>query len=58
MNNLEETVSIDVSMARFQMCLRCPSLDKETRGCMECGCFMPMKVKLVDSECPLDKWQA
>jgi hypothetical protein len=49
-------VPIELSTTRLQICFRCPSLDKEDRRCMECGCAVPTKVLLEDEMCPLEKW--
>ena len=41
---------------RYAICEQCPSLIKLTKQCKECGCFMPLKVKLINAVCPLGKW--
>ena len=43
------------SEKRWEICETCPSLIRFNR-CKECGCFMKIKTKLVNSSCPLDKW--
>lgn len=42
--------------ARLAICSGCPRLIKSLQICKECGCFMPAKVWLLDSWCPLCKW--
>ena len=41
---------------RLAFCSECPRLIKRVQLCKECGCFMPAKVWLLDSWCPLAKW--
>lgn len=47
-------VSDDVRNTRWSTCTTCPSL-KDDR-CVECGCFMKVKVAFVTSKCPIGKW--
>jgi hypothetical protein len=42
--------------ARFDICLDCDELIRLTKQCKQCGCVMPLKVKLKKAECPLGKW--
>jgi hypothetical protein len=44
------------SNKRMAICETCPSLLKATHQCKECGCFMKLKTKLKNAECPLGKW--
>jgi hypothetical protein len=46
----------DVAKKRIEICVECPSLIKLTKTCKECGCFMTAKTKLLNVECPLNKW--
>lgn len=39
------------------ICEQCPHL-LITKQCSQCGCVMPLKVKLPYAECPLGKWTA
>lgn len=41
---------------RMKMCLQCEHFFKPTRQCTKCGCFMPVKVRLKNSSCPVKKW--
>jgi hypothetical protein len=43
---------------RLSICRECPELLKATLQCKKCGCFMPAKVKLTASACPLGKWNS
>lgn len=39
---------------RWSTCESCPRLQNDR--CLECGCFMKVKVAFVTSKCPLEKW--
>ncbi len=47
-------VSDEVRTTRWSTCLGCPQLQNDR--CLECGCFMKVKVAFVTSQCPLGKW--
>ena len=44
------------AIERMKMCLQCEHFFKPTRQCKKCGCFMPVKVRLPGSSCPVKKW--
>lgn len=48
-------VDDDVRTTRWSICTSCPRLTEKDR-CLECGCFMKVKVAFVTSKCPLEKW--
>ena len=39
---------------RLDICNKCEHFFIEI--CKKCGCIMPLKVKLKESSCPLNKW--
>lgn len=39
---------------RWSTCVSCPRLQNDR--CLECGCFMKVKVAFVTSKCPIEKW--
>jgi hypothetical protein len=43
-----------VKQYRWSVCQECPQLQNDR--CLECGCFMKVKVAFVTSNCPLGKW--
>lgn len=43
-----------VRETRWETCQLCPRL--QDNRCLECGCFMKVKVAFVTSKCPLGKW--
>jgi hypothetical protein len=45
-----------VSKKRLDICIKCPEFFELTKQCKKCGCFMVLKTKLQDAECPLGKW--
>lgn len=49
-------VADEVKDQRLAICLECPRLIKATKQCKECGCFMDVKARLFDADCPLGKW--
>lgn len=49
-------VSDIVAKERLEICSKCPRFIKTTTQCKECGCFMNMKTKLPNAECPIGKW--
>lgn len=46
----------EVSEKRYSICLTCPEFLKATKQCKKCGCFMALKTKLENAECPIGKW--
>jgi hypothetical protein len=46
-----------VAQARYDVCKQCDKFITTTKQCGKCWCFMPAKVKFINSECPLDKWK-
>lgn len=42
---------------RYSICKECPFFVSLTRQCLKCGCYMPEKVKLSNSFCPIGKWE-
>lgn len=47
-------VDDDVRENRWSTCQSCPRLQNDR--CLECGCFMKIKVAFKTSVCPLGKW--
>lgn len=43
-----------IRMNRAKHCNEC--LEKNTFTCGECGCFLQLKLRVKDEECPLGKW--
>jgi len=49
---------MSVSDERLKICKACEHFIKTTTTCKKCGCFMIIKTKLVNSECPIGKWKS
>lgn len=45
----------EVISKRISICESCPSF-LVTKQCKECGCFMPIKTKLLYAQCPRGLW--
>jgi protein-arginine kinase activator protein McsA len=46
----------ELSKKRINICNSCEFLFKPTKQCKKCGCFMPAKVLLEQSKCPIGEW--
>jgi len=51
-----ENIDKNLAKNRQSICDNCPFYDNASKTCAECGCYMPKKTLLVNSECPLGKW--
>jgi len=47
--------SPQVAVDRLSICSSC-EFYKITTQCSKCGCFMPLKTKLAEAQCPVGKW--
>jgi hypothetical protein len=41
---------------RMNTCRECEHFIKLTKQCGKCMCFMPVKVRMVNQHCPINKW--
>ena len=46
----------EIQDKRLAICEGCDSRNKILNICKECGCYIPFKIKLSESECPINKW--
>ncbi len=51
----KENEDIPLAKQRYEICKGCEHLTK-LRFCGQCGCFMPLKVRIEGSVCPIQKW--
>lgn len=51
-------VDADTAYSRFDTCMTCDELQKDSFRCMKCGCFMKTKTQLASASCPIGKWAA
>lgn len=42
--------------ARRAECYSCEVRDEKRNVCTACGCYIPLKIKLEKSTCPMEKW--
>lgn len=56
LNPATEYAQASIAEKRFSICKGCPKLIKATSQCSECLCFMNLKTKILNAECPLHKW--
>lgn len=52
---IKVVASRETRRARISECIQCPS-SKLQILCTECGCYLPTKIALTRSKCPLNKW--
>ena len=46
----------EVAEKRYNICESCPEFINLSRQCKKCGCFMFIKTKLNNAQCPIGKW--
>ena len=47
----------EIALKRLNECSRCKSSSSIIYyHCIECGCYIPAKVRSISSRCPLGKW--
>jgi hypothetical protein len=46
----------ELANERIKMCQPCAHYKKLAHQCDMCGCFLDLKVKLLEASCPLNKW--
>lgn len=51
-----QTAKPELIEKRLDICDGCEFLDKEEMECLDCGCFVLIKTKWTDQECPQKKW--
>jgi hypothetical protein len=49
-------VTFEIADRRMAICKDCEFFVSLTQQCLKCGCIMPAKTKLPNSECPVHKW--
>ena len=50
-------VDDEVYKERVTTCRGCDKYNEMENSCMECGCYIPAKAKIILDSCPLDKWK-
>lgn len=44
------------SIKRYEICMNCEKFNSKFKICEICMCYMPIKTRLQESYCPLNKW--
>ena len=47
---------MDKSKERMAICKQCDKFNNTLKLCEICKCFMPVKTRLDNVSCPLEKW--
>ncbi len=42
---------------RLEICKSCDKYDSDQKRCIECGCFLETKARIILDSCPLEKWK-
>ena len=50
-----EYAPVDEIQRRMKICEDCEHF-LVSKQCSQCGCFMPLKTRLVHAKCPVGKW--
>lgn len=56
LNPNTEYVNDELYQKRLDTCRSCEHFFKPTAQCKKCGCFMKIKVAMIDASCPVEKW--
>lgn len=51
-----EIADDETIIKRIDICSNCEVRNALTNICTACGCFIPAKVRLVKSSCPMENW--
>lgn len=46
----------ELTAERLKVCNECPSFKRMARQCEICGCFIDLKIRILNASCPIDKW--
>lgn len=49
-------IPVEVYESRLNTCKSCEHAYKPTLTCKKCGCFMKIKAKMPEMNCPIGKW--
>jgi hypothetical protein len=53
---LIQTLHTENAKRRYNVCVKCDRFDINAHKCLECGCFMPVKVMMPTAQCPKQLW--
>ncbi|MGZ5551834.1 MAG: DUF6171 family protein [Nitrososphaeraceae archaeon] len=46
-----------ISTSRYQTCVSCEARSEQLNICTACGCYLPLKVRIEKSTCPMELWE-
>lgn len=46
----------ELAAERIKVCEECPHFKKLARQCELCSCFMDLKTKILEAQCPINTW--
>ena len=55
-NRIKNFILSPLYKKRFSICESCENMNKVNLCCNICHCYLPIKVKLTFSKCPIKKW--
>ena len=55
---LKYSTSEECQNERWEFCKGCEHYDEPEKGCKECGCWLPHKIKDPFAYCPIHKWDS
>lgn len=47
----------EIEVERWGTCEACEAYDAESKQCLECTCFLQLKIPLLHEKCPKKKWR-
>jgi hypothetical protein len=50
-------VSKETAKERLEICYQCENFIPQISMCSLCHCIMPLKTKIADISCPIEKWK-
>lgn len=53
---LIQALHTDKAKRRYEICLGCNRFSPINNKCLECGCFMRLKVMMPTAQCPKKLW--
>lgn len=62
LNPFFKSSEMHIAQARFSICKSCPTFNNNWCGKAlrktptSCGCYMPVKVQMINVKCPQGKW--
>lgn len=52
---MNEPYKPPIHIIRLKICMECEHLTI-VKTCNQCGCIVPLKVRILSTECPIGKW--